>query len=56
MEEFVIYTRTTEEIVKADYWEVKGNLLQFYNALDGALVSTVAVFNMDNIDGFKQKL
>lgn len=56
MKEFVIYRRTTEEIVKAEYWEVRGNLLQFFNKLDGVLVTTVAVFNINNIDGFKEKL
>lgn len=52
MKTFVIYTRTTEEIVKADYWEIPDDkLVVFYK--DNEIV---AVFNIKNIDGFKEEL
>lgn len=52
MKEFIIYTRTTEEIVKADWWEINNGLVIFKNRDFDML----AVFNMNNIDGFKEKL
>lgn len=52
MKTFVIYTRATEEIVNADYWEIPDSkLVVFYKADE-----MVAVFNIKNIDGFKEEL
>jgi hypothetical protein len=53
MREFVIYTRTTEEIVRADIWEIIDGFLCFKRE---HFPQYVAVFNMCNIDGFKEKL
>lgn len=52
MRTFVIYTRTTEEIVKADYFEIPDSKLVVF-CKDNKIV---AVFNIDNIDGFKEEL
>lgn len=52
MRTFVIYTRTTEKIVKADCFEITNNKLIVF-CKDNEMV---AMFNLENIDGFKEKL
>ena len=55
MSKFVVYTRTEEEIVEADRWEIVNNKVYFQLVFD-SIKRNVAVFNMDVIDGFKEKL
>ena len=51
MKSYIVYTRNTEEVVNAEKWDIDdSNLLAFY--ING--IGTIAVFNMNNIDGFKE--
>ena len=51
MKSYIVYTRNTEEVVNAEEWDIDdNNLLVFY--ING--IGTIAVFNMNNIDGFKE--
>lgn len=52
MRTFVIYTMTTEKIVKADYFEITDDKLITF-CKDNEIVAT---FNFENIEGFKEKL
>ena len=49
MKSYIIYTRNTEEVVNAEWWRIKDRLLEF-----GISSRTIAVFNINIIDGFKE--